>query len=37
MTERTARLNAIRGLLRELGVFIPVGAREVVPRGLVTH
>jgi transposase len=31
MTERTARLNAIRGLLRELGVFIPMGAREVVP------
>jgi transposase len=29
--ERTARLNALRGLLRELGVFIPVGAREVVP------
>lgn len=32
MTERTARLNALRGLLRELGVFIPVGSREVVPR-----
>ena len=31
MTERTARLNTLRGLLRELGVFIPVGAREVVP------
>jgi transposase len=31
MTERTARLNALRGLLRELGVFIPVGARQVVP------
>jgi transposase len=31
MLERTARLNALRGLLRELGVFIPVGAREVVP------
>jgi transposase len=31
MTERTARLNAVRGLLRELGLFIPVGAREVVP------
>ena len=29
--ERTARLNAVRGLLRELGVFIPVGSREVVP------
>jgi transposase len=31
MTERTARLNALRGLLRELGVFIPVGSRNVVP------
>ena len=31
MLERTARLNAVRGLLRELGVFIPVGSREVVP------
>ena len=28
MRERTARLNALRGLLRELGVFIPMGARE---------
>ncbi len=31
MAERTARLNTLRGLLRELGVFIPVGARQVVP------
>ena len=31
MAERTARLNALRGLLRELGVFIPVGAENVVP------
>jgi len=31
MLERTARLNALRGLLRELGVFIPLGSREVVP------
>jgi transposase len=31
MTERTARLNTVRGLLRELGVFIPVGSRLVVP------
>ena len=31
MMERTARLNAVRGLLRELGVFIPMGSREVVP------
>lgn len=31
MLERTARLNTLRGLLRELGVFIAVGSREVVP------
>jgi transposase len=31
MLERTARLNTLRGLLRELGVFIPAGSREVVP------
>ena len=31
MAERTARLNALRALLREQGVFIRVGAREVVP------
>jgi transposase len=31
MTERTARLNTLRGLLREIGVFIPVGAQQVVP------
>lgn len=29
---RTSRLNTIRGLLRELGVVIPVGARQVAPR-----
>jgi len=28
---RTRRLNSIRGLLREFGVFIPVGAERVVP------
>jgi transposase len=28
---RTARLNTVRGLLREFGVVIPVGARQVVP------
>lgn len=28
---RTARLNTLRGLLREFGVPIPVGARQVVP------
>jgi transposase len=31
MAQRTARLNALRGLLREQGVFIRVGANEVVP------
>jgi len=31
MAERTRRLNAIRGLLRELGIVIPVGANKVVP------
>jgi transposase len=31
---RTARLNAIRGLLREQGLPIPVGARRVVPQTL---
>lgn len=31
MATRTARLNAVRGLLRELGFAIPVGANQVVP------
>lgn len=31
MQARTARINNVRGLLRELGVFIPVGAKNVVP------
>jgi len=31
MATRTARLNLLRGLLRELGFSIPVGARQVVP------
>jgi transposase len=31
VTTRTARLNTVRGLLRELGLTIPVGARQVVP------
>jgi transposase len=31
MGERTARINCLRGLLRELGFFIPTGAREVIP------
>ncbi len=32
LATRTARLNTLRGLLREFGVVIPVGARHVVPR-----
>ena len=31
VSTRTARINTVRGLLRELGLFIPVGARGVVP------
>jgi transposase len=31
LATRTARLNTVRGLLREFGVVIPVGARRVVP------
>ena len=31
MKERTARINTLRGLLREFGIFIPLGARQVVP------
>lgn len=34
LDSRTARLNMLRGLLRELGIFIPVGARHVVPKVL---
>ena len=29
---RTVRLNTLRGLLRELGVTIPIGSRQVLPR-----
>lgn len=32
IASRTARLNTVRGLLRELGLFIPVGAHRVVPQ-----
>ena len=32
LAARTARLNTVRGLLRELGFIIPIGARQVVPR-----
>lgn len=31
MQQRTATINTVRGLLRELGHFIPVGAKNVVP------
>ena len=31
MAARTARINTVRGLLRELGLTIPVGSRRVVP------
>lgn len=32
LATRTARVNTLRGLLREFGVFIPLGAHHVVPR-----
>jgi len=32
LATRTARLNTVRGLLREFGIVIPVGAHQVVPR-----
>jgi transposase len=32
LATRTARLNTARGILRELGLIIPVGARHVLPR-----
>ena len=32
LATRTSRLNTVRGLLREFGIFIPVGAQHVVPR-----
>ena len=31
LATRTARINIVRGLLREFGVVIPIGARHVVP------
>jgi len=31
-SHRTARINLVRGILRELGFAIPVGARRVVPK-----
>lgn len=32
LADRTARINAVRGTLREFGFAIPLGARHVVPR-----
>jgi len=32
LSTRTARINCVRGLLREFGVVIPVGARHLAPR-----
>lgn len=32
LAERTARINTLRGLLREQGIFIPVGAEYAVPQ-----
>jgi transposase len=29
---RTARINTVRGLLREFGIVIPLGAKRVIPR-----
>jgi transposase len=34
VADRTARLNLVRGLLREMGLSIPVGAHHVVPQAL---
>jgi transposase len=32
LAARTARINTVRGVLRELGITIPVGSKRVVPR-----
>lgn len=32
LAERTARINTLRGILRELGIAIPVGSLQVVPK-----
>jgi len=34
-TDRTARINTQRGLLREFGVLIPLGAHHAVPSAWV--
>jgi len=31
LAERTARINTLRGLLREFGIVIPLGAQHVIP------
>ena len=31
MAKRTTRINATRGILREIGIFIPIGAHKVIP------
>jgi transposase len=31
LATRTARINSLRGILREFGLFIPLGAKKVVP------
>jgi len=31
LATRTAHINTVRGILRELGIFIPLGAQHVVP------
>jgi len=31
MAQKTARINATRGILREIGIFIPIGAAHVIP------
>ena len=37
LATRTARLNTLRGLLREFGIFIPTGSQRVVPRMRALH
>jgi transposase len=32
LASRTARINTVRGILREFGLFIPTGSRRVVPQ-----
>lgn len=34
VADRTARINLVRGLLREFGLVLPQGTRQVVPRAL---